>query len=178
MKTLAFVVVCGLLLSGCSQDSQSVTSSPAPSLPAQTTEPRTPLQEKVKADLERADEQKRADAALPDRVRRAEIGVTTTIVGPGTSWPCASSKAALRELMKWQKAMLDEREPDSVMNNLLDTLIRTRSIMVEPRERVKILENEPGIRKLSVIEHTGTYGAAYMTEAARGCWVVAEAVVR
>ena len=80
--------------------------------------------------------------------------------------------------MKWQKAMLDEREPDSVMDNLGDTLIRTRSIMVQPRERVKILANEPGIRRVSVIGHTGTYGFAYMAEAARGCWVVAEAVVR
>jgi len=128
--------------------------------------------------LERAEEEKKADAALPDQVRKAEIGAVTTIVGPGTSWPCAPSKAALKELMKWQKAMLNESQPDSVMDNLSNSLIRTKSIMVQPRERVKILANEPGLRKLTVIEHTGTYGFPYMAEAARGCWVVAEAVVR
>jgi hypothetical protein len=178
MKASRFVVVFGLLLSGCSQDSQSFTSSPAPSLPDQTTKPRTPLQEKVKADLERAAEQKKADAALPDRVRKAEIGTITTIIGPGTSWPCASSKEALKELMKWQRAMLDERAPDSVMNNLSNTLNRTRSIMVGPGDRVEILDKESGVRKISVIEHTGTYGLAYMAEAAQGCWVASEAVVR
>jgi hypothetical protein len=81
-------------------------------------------------------------------------------------------------LMKWQKAMLDEREPDSVVDNLSDTLTRTRSIMVEPRERVRILEKESDIRKVSVIEHKSSYGFAYMTEAARGCWVAAAAVAR
>jgi hypothetical protein len=50
--------------------------------------------------------------------------------------------------------------------------------MIEPRERVKILEKEPGIRKVSVVEHKGTYGFAYMSVTARGCWVAAEAVTR
>jgi len=136
------------------------------------------LQEKVRAALAREAEAKRADAAMPENVRQAEIGVITTIVGPGTSWPCASSKVALKELMKWQKAMLDERAPDSVMGNLKDALIRTRSIMVKPRDRVKILEKEPSIRKISVIEHESTYGATYMNATAQGCWVAAEAVTR
>jgi hypothetical protein len=112
----------------------------------------------------------RAEVAWPERVRNAEVGVITTIVGPGTSWPCATSRVALKELMKWHKASL--AEPDSATNDiafdhLTDTLIRTRSITVEPRERVKILEKEPGIRKVSVIEHKGAYGFAYMSVTAQ-----------
>jgi len=138
----------------------------------------TPLQKRVQAELKQAEESKRADGALPDRVRKAEVGVITTIVGPGTSWPCASSGVALKELMKWQKAMLDEQAPDSVIGNLADTLTRTRSIMVAPRERVKILEKEPGIRKVSVIDDKGRYGSGYQAVTAQGCWVAAEAVTR
>ena len=153
------------------------TKSPS-ERPASLASPTTPLQGRIKAELEQAGEAKKVDAALPDQDREADIGVITTIVGPGTSWPCASSKVALKELMKWQKAMLDEHAPDSVMNNLADTLIRTRSIMVAPRDRVKVLQKEPGIRKVRVIEHKGTYGAAYMTATAQGCWVASGAVTR
>lgn len=145
------------------------------SLPAS---PRTPLQETVRAALEREAEAERADAALPIRVRKAVVGVITTIVGPGTTWPCASSKLALKELMKWQKSMLDEQSPLSIMDNYADTLMRTRSIMVEPRTHVKILKKKPGIRKVTVIEHKGEYGFAYMAATAQGCWMAAEAVTR
>ena len=72
--------------------------------------------------------------------------------------------------------MLDERAPDSVMNDLADALMRTKSIMVSPRERVKILEREPGIRKVSVIDHKA-YGLAYMLTTSRGCWVDGAAVI-
>jgi hypothetical protein len=159
-------------------DTPSPPHSSAGSFTSPTTSPLTPLQEKVKEATAYWEEEKRAEAAWPERVRKAEVGVLTTIVGPGTSWPCASSKVALKELMKWQKAMLDEQAPDSVMSDLTDTLIRTRSMMVAPRERVKILEKEPGIRKVSVLGHQGTYGAAYMTTTAQGCWVASEAVTR
>jgi hypothetical protein len=157
---------------------RSIVGSGASQDPVFPTGVRTPLQDRVRVALERAEEAKRSDAVLPDRVRKAEIGVITTIVGPGTSWPCSPSKVALKEMMKWQKAMLDEQAPDSVMNNLSETLGRTRSIMVEPRERVKILDKEPSIRRVSVIEQMGTNAPAYMTVTARACWVAAEAVVR
>jgi hypothetical protein len=138
----------------------------------------TPLQRRVRAALEREAEAQRADASLPDEVRKAEVGVTTTIVGAGESWPCAPSRAALKELMKLQKAMLDERVPDSIMSTLADTLIRTRSIMVQPRVRVKILGKEAGIRKITVFDDNGIYGSGYKAAAAQGCWVAAEAVTR
>jgi hypothetical protein len=138
----------------------------------------TPLQKRVRAALEHAEEEKRADAAMPDRVRKAEVGVITTVVGPGASWPCASSKAALKQVMKWHKKMLDEQEPDSVMNGLADSLIRTRSIMVEPRTQVRILEKESGIRKITLMDHSAKYGTGYMSVTAHACWVVADAVTR
>jgi hypothetical protein len=47
------------------------------------------------------------------------------------------------------------------------------------RERVKILDKEPGSRKVSAIRAQGVLRAsAYMTVAARGCCVAAEAAVR
>jgi hypothetical protein len=159
--------------------SSSRSSTSGSVQPDPTASPRTPLQQKVRAALEREAEAKRADASLPDDVRKAEVGVTTTIVGPGESWPCAPSRAALKELMKLQKAMLDERVPDSVMSNLTDTLIRTRSIMVRPRMRVKILGKESGIRKISVFDDNGVYGSGgYQAAAVQGCWVAAEAMTR
>lgn len=83
--------------------------------------------------------------------------------------------------MKWHRASI--AEPDSAANDvafghLADALTPTKSIMVEPRERVKILEKEPGMRKVSVIEHFGTYGFAYMAATAQGCWVASDAVTR
>jgi hypothetical protein len=141
----------------------------------------TPLQKRIRAELAQVEDAKRAETTWPKRVRNAEVGVTTTVVGPGASWPCASSIVALKELMKWHKASL--AEPDSAMNDLAfkhltDTLMRTKSITVEPRERVKILENEPSMRKISVIDHKGTYRFDYMAATAQGCWVAAEAVTR
>jgi hypothetical protein len=141
------------------------------------TMPRTPLQERAASALEREAEAERADAAMPGQVRNAEVGTTTTIVGPGTVWPCASSRLALKELMKWQKAMLDEQSPDSVMWSYSDALIRTRSIFVQARARVRIVDKEPGVRKISVIDRA-RYGSGYQAVAAQGCWVAAEAVVR
>jgi hypothetical protein len=149
-----------------------------PSSLGSSTGPMTPLQNKVKEATEYWEEEKKAEATWPERVRNAEVGVITTVVGPGTSWPCGSSTVALKELMKWQKAMLDEQAPDSVMDNLTETLMRTRSIMVEPRDRVKVLERESGMRKVSVIEHHGAYGFAYMAATAQGCWVASRAVTR
>jgi hypothetical protein len=105
------------------------------------------------------------------------VGVMTAI-GPGASFPCAPSKEALPELMKWQKAMLDENAPDSVMDSLADALMRTRSIMLGTKDLVRVLDNERGILKVTVVEHSGSFGFAYMTETARGCWIVNEAVVR
>jgi hypothetical protein len=157
------------------------TSSRRSSVEKSATSPMTPLQKKVREATEYWEEEKRVEAAWPQRVRNAEVGVVTTIVGPGTSWPCAPSVAAIKELMQWHKASL--AEPDSQANevafdHLTNSLTRTRSIMVEPRERVKILEKETGVRKISVIEHKGNYGVAYMSETAQGCWVEAEAVTR
>jgi hypothetical protein len=146
-------------------------------IPVIAQPPLTPLQERVRAALQREAEGEKADAALPNSVKEAEIGVTTTIVGPGTSWPCASSKLALRTLMKWQKAMLDERSPDSVMNNYSDALLRTRSIMVWPRTPVKILDKETGIRKVRVFGKA-KYSFPFQAETAQSCWVAADAVVR
>jgi len=140
----------------------------------------TPLQKKVKEATKYWEEEKRDEAGWPESVRNAEVGVTTTIVGPGASWPCASSVTALKELMKWHKASLAEPESeknDVAFKNLTDGIIRTRSIMLEPRERVKILETGSGMRKVSVIEHK-PYGFAYMHAAAQGCWTAAEAVER
>ena len=150
----------------------------SPKSAAPMPESLTPLQRRVRAAIERAEEAKRGDAALPDRVRRAEVGVITTIVGPGASWPCATSKTALAELMKWRRAMLDEQEPDSVMNGLADSLTRTRSIMVEPRTQVEILEEGSGIRKVTIVDRKAKYGSGYRAVAAHACWIAAEAVTR
>jgi len=169
----AIAIVVALAMFGNRNTPQQFSTSSSPS-----ASPRTPLQERVRAALERAEEAKRADAAMPDRVRKAEVGVVTTIVGPGASWPCASSKVALKELMKWHKAMLDEQAPDSVMSGFGDSLMRTRSIMVEPRTQVKILEKEPGVRKVTVMDHKHKYGSGYTAATAQGCWMVAEAVTR
>jgi hypothetical protein len=139
--------------------------------------PGTPLQERVRAALQREAEAEKADAALPDSVKKAEIGVTTTIGGPGTSWPCASFRLALKALMKWQKAMLEERSPDSVMNNYSDALLRTKSIMVWPRTPVKSHDKETGIRKVKVLGKA-KFGFAFQVETAQACWVAADAVVR
>ncbi|MGA2772536.1 MAG: zinc ribbon domain-containing protein [Bryobacteraceae bacterium] len=178
LAVLVCVLIGGACLKSCDNAASSDTSRVGSSARVAPPGSLTPLQERVRAQLEQADEAKRADAALPDRIQKAEIGVVTTIVGPPASWPCASSKVALKELMRWQKAMLDEQSPDSVVVNYGDALMRTRSIIVEQRDRVKILEKEPGIRKVSVIEHKGTYGFTFMSVTARGCWVASEAVTR
>lgn len=47
------------------------------------------LKEKVAASQKRWEDQKKAEATWPDNVRRADVGVTTTIIGPGASWPCS-----------------------------------------------------------------------------------------
>jgi hypothetical protein len=91
--------------------------------------------------------------------------------------------------MKWHKAMLDEQVPDSEMpaSRFLDAVIRTRSIVVDRRTQVRILEKEPGVRKVTVMDHKARYDSdalhrsldlGYMAATARGCWVVAEAVTR
>jgi hypothetical protein len=136
----------------------------------------TPLQRKIEAELAEVEQEKEAEAALPDRVRRAELGVVTTVVGPGVPWPCAPSKGDLGELMKWRAAMLDEQMPDSVMNSLHESLVRTRSVMVEPRTQVRILEKEPNSRMVSIIDRSKYLG--YKAATAQACWVVAEAVTR
>jgi hypothetical protein len=119
---------------------------------------------------DRGEDARRADAGLPDTFRQPEIG-TTTAVGAGPSWPCAPSKGDLKELMIWHKAMMDERTPDSVMNNLADTLMRTGSIMVGPRTPVRILDADGDSTKIAVLDDKATSGYGYQAVAARGCWV-------
>ena len=159
-------------------DSSSVDNSNRPTPAA--TDTRTPLQRKIAEDMTVWAEVKKSDAAMPPRIRNAEIGVTTTIVGPGPELPCATSKVALKELMRWHKASM--AEPDSEANDraferFTDTLIRTQSMLVSPRDRVLILVKEPSIRKIRVIEHKGTY-RTYSAATAQGCWLASDAVTR
>jgi hypothetical protein len=127
------VVVCGLLLSGCSQ-----------ALPQRT------------------------DSTLP-------IGVITAIAPGG--FPCAASKESLPELMKRQKVAADVDAPDDSFNNLADALMRTKSIMLHSKDLVKVLDKEPGILKVSVVEHHSGFAFPYMDEAAKGCWLADEALL-
>jgi hypothetical protein len=181
----ALAIVVALVMFGHRTTPQeNPTKSPASSLDNSTrrapaTGQKTPLQERVAAALEREAEAEGAEATLPDQVRKAEVGVTTTIVGPGAEWPCASSRLALKELMEWQKAALDEQQPNSVMENYADALMRTRSIMVGARARVIILDKASGVRRISVIDRA-RYGfwPGYQAVTAQGCWIAAEAVVR
>jgi hypothetical protein len=114
---------------------------------------------------------------MPDNVRSAEVGVVTTIDSPG-GYPCATSETALKELMKWRAAISDEKAPDSVVNELADALLRTRSIMISQRTQVRILAKGADARKISVLNYKDKYGSGYASVAAQGCWVAAKAVVR
>lgn len=159
---------------------------------------RTPLQERVQAALERADKEKRAEAAMPPRVRNAEVGVTTTIAGSSVM-PCGTSKEALQEMMRWfKRSVAADNEPDSqatvadvrrqqdeatnekaalYWKYMTDVMMRTRSIGVQHRSHVLILAKEPGLRKIRVVGGE-PYGYAYMNAAAQGCWVASETVTR
>jgi hypothetical protein len=151
MRTMTLVAVCGLFLSGCSRRDKKEHRASMKSATTSSSDSR------------------------PERIAALPVGVITAI-GPGPSFPCAPSREALPELMKWQKATLDENAPDSVINDLADTLMRTKSIMLGTKDMVKVLDKEPGLLKVSVVKHSTSYGFAYMNEAARGCWLVDEAV--
>jgi hypothetical protein len=99
------------------------------------------------------------------------------VIGPGPSFPCASTIESLPELMDRQRAMLDENAPDSVMNELADALMRARSIMLGTRDKVQILGKQPGLVRVRLLNHSGKYGFAYMNEAARGCWLDNDALL-
>jgi hypothetical protein len=126
-------VVCGLLVSGCSQ---------APP--------------------------KRAESTL-------QIGVVTAIAPGG--FPCAASKESLPELIKRQNVASDVDAPDDSFNNLTDALMRTKSIMLHSKDLVKVLDKEPGILKVSAVEHHSVFAFPYMDEAAKGCWLADEALL-
>jgi hypothetical protein len=79
--------------------------------------------------------------------------------------------------MKWQMATQDENAPDSVINNLADALMRTKSIMLHSKDLVKVLDKQPGILKISVVKHSGSFGFSYMGEAAKGCWLADDALL-
>lgn len=135
------------------------------------------MKEKVAAAQRRWDDQRKAEATWPDNVRRADVGVTTTIVGPGAEWPCAPSKAQVGDVMKLWRRVMDENEPDSIMAAFADALIRTHSTDFSPMEAVKILDKAPGLRKIAVV-NPGANRRGYQAVTANGCWVAAEAVVR
>ena len=63
------------------------------------------------------------------------------------------------------------------MSDYADALMRTKSIMIAARARVKILGKASGVRKISLID-TARYPSGYQAVTAQGCWVAAEAVVR
>ncbi len=131
----------------------------------------------LKEKIARWDDQKKAEATWPDNVRRADVGVTTTIIGPGSSWPCSPSKAQIVDLMKMWKRASDENAPDSASGRFADAMIRTRSTMVSPMEGVKILDRAPGLRKIAVTKPLRKRLPSQVATA-NGCWVAEESVVR
>jgi hypothetical protein len=112
--------------------------------------------------------------SVPAAIGVARVGESVTIA-PGPSWPCAPSKASLPELMKLQVLMLDENVPNSVMDRLANSLMRTKSIMIGSRDTVTILEIGPGIRKVSVSKRKPS-GGGYMRDAEAGCWIAQAAI--
>ncbi len=135
------------------------------------------LKEKVAAAQKRWEDQKKVESTWPDNVRRADVGVATTIIGPGASWPCSPSQAQIGDLMKMWKRAMDDNAPDSAMGRFEDAVIRTRSTMVAPMEGVKILAKAPGVRKIAVIKPINKR-LPYQVATASGCWVAEETVVR
>lgn len=110
---------------------------------------------------------KRTDSTLP-------IGVITAIAPGG--FPCAASKESLPELMKWQKVVSAVDPPDDSSDNLADALMRTKSIMLHSKDLVKVLDKEPGILKVRVMNY-GSFGFSYMGETAKGCWLADESLL-
>lgn len=124
-----------------------------------------------------------AHAPLPELVRRAEVGMITTVAGPFASWPCAAYTSNLPELMKLRNLAFDLRTPlamnELAMTNFVDKLSLSRSITVKPGTRVKILLAQDDIRKICLIDAKGDYlwaGVGYQAEASRGCWVASDAL--
>jgi hypothetical protein len=136
------------------------------------------IREKVRQTLVREAEAKRA--AMRDRVRKAGVGVITTVIAPGASWPCVDNTSSLNELMKLRNWAFHERAPALPRWSLfVETVSRNRSIMVEPGTRVKILLAQDDILKICLIDAKGDYlwaGVGYQAEASRGCWVSSDAV--
>lgn len=167
----------------------------APDVPIQMVKRDSLAVQKTSPKLSRAEQEweeiKQAETRMPEDARKAEVGVTTTIIGPGASWPCARSKTDLKEMMKWYKTSLDDPDGpngEAAFSRFSDIMVRTRSsIMLEPRDRVKVLEAEPGIRRLVLVErhksilHPSKPPVPFVGEravTAQGCWIASEAVVR
>jgi len=125
---------------------------------------------------------KKAEANWPESVRKAEVGVTTTIVGPGASWPCAKSKSAAVQMVRLYKISLDDQEGargEDAFRRFSDLMVASRtSIMLAPRDRVKILQKEENFRQISLVEkHKGAFSGGQKVTA-ESCWTSADAVVR
>jgi hypothetical protein len=101
----------------------------------------------------------------------------TIVVNGGPAWPCSPLQGSLPELMRLQKAMLDENVPDSIMNRLANAMMRAKAIMVGPKDSVTILAAEPGARRVRVTWHRRSPRTlGYQENAAAGCWISSEAI--
>jgi len=94
------------------------------------------------------------------------IGETTTVTGD-KPWICGSSKEAFDEATKW--AELNDN------SEMARSLAKTRSTLLMPGSRVKILESSFFLRKVRVLD---TDKLSALLPPDKECWVAFEAVTR